>query len=195
MKHLSILVAAACFALWSCDQKPPKETLTQAQTDSIAALTATQSSVDTASKPAPMEKKIIPPNSKVVDSLLKKPVTTPANNPFGLKPGDNLLTSGALNKEPLKMRMQIILGDKFDEYKKFLTTAKALKKDSDGFLYAEGAAAKGSKNKAFFLYQHEQDVLFVGYQKGEERLMLNDMKSRMFAPESVDMWAERPIEY
>ncbi len=194
MKHLFIFIAA-CFVFWSCDQKPTEETLTQTTADSIAERNAMIGSADTALKPAPMEKKVIPPNSKVVDSLLKKPVTTPANNPFGLKPGDNLLASGALNKEPLKMRMEIILGDKFDEYKKFLTTAKVLKKDSDGFLYAEGAAAKGSKNKAFFLYQHEQDVLFIGYQKGEERLMLNDMKSRMYAPESVDMWAERPIEY
>lgn len=134
----------------------------------------------------------IPANSQTVDSLLKKPVTTPANNPFGLKAGDKL--AAALSKDPLKKRLQGILGDKFDEYVKFLTTAKALKKDSDGFLYTQGAAAKGSKNEAFFLYHHENDVLFLGYQKGEERMMLNDMKSRMFAPQSVDTWIERPIE-
>ena len=134
----------------------------------------------------------IPANSETVDSLLKKPVTTPANNPFGLNTGDKL--SAALSKDPLKKRLQAILGDKFDDYVKFLTTAKALKKDSDGFLYTQGAAAKGSKNEAFFLYHHENDVLFLGYQKGEERMMLNDMKSRMFAPQTVDNWVERPIE-
>ena len=192
MKHLFTSFIVAGFVFCSCDKKPAEGT-TEGTTDSLTALANTMAA-DTASKLAPTEKKVVPPNSKVVDSLLKKPVTTPANNPFGLKAGDNLLTAGALNKEPLKMRMQIILGDKFDEYKSFLKTAKPLKKDSDGFLYTQGAAAKGSKNQAFFLYQHEKDVLFIGFQKGPERLMLNDMKARMFAPESVDMWAERPIE-
>lgn len=134
---------------------------------------------------------VLKPDTKTIDSLLKKPVTTPANNPFGLKAGDKL--TPAFAKEPLKKRMQGILGDKYEAYIKFLTTAKTLKKDSDGFLYTQGASAIGSKNEAFFLYQHENDVLFVGYQKGAERLMLNDMKSRMFAPQKVDDWVERPI--
>ena len=90
--------------------------------------------------------------------------------------------------------MKTILGDKFEDYKKFLKTSKVLKKDTDGFLYTMGEESKGSKNKAFFLYQHEKDVLFLGFQKGDERMMLNDMKSRLFAPEQVDQWAESPLE-
>lgn len=194
MKNLFTPFIVACILFCSCDKKPAEGTTATLTDSSSAASVDTSSAADAAAVSDPTEKKVIPPNSKVVDSLLQKPVTTPANNPFGLKAGDDLLKTGALNKEPLKMRMQIILGDKYDAYKKFLATAKPLKKDSDGFLYTQGAASKGSKNQAFFLYQHEKDVLFIGFQKGEERLMLNDMKARMFAPESVDMWAERPIE-
>lgn len=191
MKKIFISTILLSLVLWSCD--PKKTDGVTEEGDSLATIGSTETTVDTSKIPAPAEKKIIPANSKEVDALLKKPVTTPANNPFDLRAGDNLITSGALTKEPLKSRLKSILGDKFDEYVKFLATAKALKKDSDGFLYTEGAAAKGSKNQAFFLYQHEADVLFIGYQKGEERMMLNDMKSRLFAPESVDMWVERSI--
>jgi len=185
MKQVFIPILAAMLLVCSCENKATEKT---DGSDSVNVIIEN----DTVDEVKKIDS--LPPNSKIVDSLLKKPVTTPANNPFGLKAGDNLLSLGALNKEPLKTRLMIILGDKFDDYKKYLTTAKPLKKDSDGFLYTQGAAAKGSKNQAFFLYQHEKDVLFVGFQKEEERIMLNDMKSRLFAPESVDMWAERPIE-
>lgn len=185
MKKIFFPLVAAVLLISACDSKKTD----QVTTDDSINVVIENDTVDEV-------KKIdsLPPNSKIVDSLLKRPVTTPANNPFGLKAGDNLVTSGALNKEPLKTRLQIILGDKFDAYKKFLATAKPLKKDSDGFLYTQGAASKGSKNQAFFLYQHEKDVLFIGFQKDAERMMLNDMKSRLFAPESVDQWAERPVE-
>jgi len=192
MKKIFISTLFASLLLWSCGNKK-SEGVTE-KTDSLDTPPTTETLVDTAKVAAPTEKKVIAPNSKEVEALLKKPVTTPANNPFDLRAGDNLLTSGALKKEPLKSRLKSILGDKFDEYIKFLATSKALKKDTDGFLYTDGASAKGSKDKAFFLYQHEADVLFIGYQKGPERMMLNDMKSRLFAPESVDMWAERAIE-
>lgn len=191
MKQLFISTLLLTAVLWSCKSKSTETT--NSDTLQTTASIDTSTTVDTSKIAAPAEKKVIPPNSKEVDALLKKPVTTPANNPFNLKAGDNLLTSGALTKEPLKSRLKTILGDKFDEYVKFLTTAKALKKDTDGFLYTDGAASKGSKNQAFFLYQHEADVLFIGYQKGQERMMLNDMKSRLFAPETVDIWAERAI--
>jgi len=191
MKKLFISTLLLSLVFWSCGTK--KSEATDSDTLQTTADLDTSTTVDTSKIAAPAEKKVIPPNSKEVDALLKKPVTTPANNPFNLKAGDNLITSGALLKEPLKSRLKTILGDKFEEYVKFLATSKGLKKDTDGFLYTEGAAAKGSKNQAFFMYQHEADVLFIGYQKGEERMMLNDMKSRLFAPETVDMWAERPI--
>lgn len=184
MKKILYPIALSALITVSCDKKT--EVVTD-MTDSVA----------TAAEDTTIADKVkhidsIPPNSKVVDSLLSKPVTTPANNPFGLKAGDKL--SAALSKDPLKKRLQGILGDKYAEYVKFLTTAKALKKDSDGFLYTQGAESKGSKNEAFFLYHHENDVLFLGFQKGAERMMFNDMKSRMFAPQSVDSWVERPIE-
>ncbi len=191
MKKTLVSALLLTIALASCEHKNTEKTDKDSlQTNASA---DTSLSVDTSKVAAPTEKKVIPPNSKEVEALLNKPVTTPANNPFNLRAGDNLLKSGALTKEPLKSRMKTILGDKFDEYVAFLATAKPLKKDSDGFLCTDGAASKGSKNQAFFLYQHEADVLFIGYQKGEERMMLNDMKSRLFAPESVDMWAERAI--
>ncbi|WP_018342697.1 hypothetical protein [Cytophaga aurantiaca] len=184
MKKILYPIALSAFILVSCDKKP------DVVTDGIDSSAVVVE--DTAIPDKVKHIDSIPPNSEVVDSLLKKPVTTPANNPFGLKAGDKL--SSALSKDPLKKRLQTILGDKYEEYVKFLATAKPLKKDSDGFLYTQGASAKGSKNEAFFLYHHENDVLFLGYQKGEERIMLNDMKSRMFAPQSVDTWVERPIE-
>ncbi|MGN6646820.1 MAG: hypothetical protein ACTHJT_09865 [Cytophaga sp.] len=191
MKKILVSALLLTIGFASCEHKNTEKT----DKDSLQANASadTSLSVDTSKVAAPTEKKVIPPNSKEVEALLNKPVTTPANNPFNLRAGDNLLKSGAFTKEPLKSRMKTILGDKFDEYVTFLATAKPLKKDSDGFLYTDGAASKGSKNQAFFLYQHEADVLFIGYQKGEERMMLNDMKSRLFAPESVDMWAERAI--
>ena len=185
MKKVAYPIALSALIILACETKPE---VTTNKIDST--VTAVVEDTTIADKVVHIDS--IPANSETVDSLLKKPVTTPANNPFGLKAGDKLST--ALSKDPLKKRLQGILGDKFEEYVKFLTTAKALKKDSDGFLYTEGAAAKGSKNQAFFLYHHENDVLFLGYQKGEERMMLNDMKSRMFAPQSVDTWVERPIE-
>jgi hypothetical protein len=185
MKKIAYPIALSALIIFACDNKPE-----------VAA-----DAIDTASVVAVEDTTIadkvkhidsIPANTQTVDSLLKKPVTTPANNPFGLKAGDKL--SGALSKDPLKKRLQGILGDKYDEYVKFLTTAKPLKKDSDGFLYTQGASAKGSKNEAFFLYHHENDVLFIGFQKGSDRAMFNDMKSRMFAPQTADTWVERPIE-
>ncbi len=187
---LSVIVFCACQ-----DKKTDAVLYSDSTSRAVSDSNTTAAVLDTTPVADPFEKKVvIPANTKTVDSLLKKPVTTPANNPFGLRAGDNLLTSGALNKDPLNIRMKIILGDKFDDYKKFLATAKALKKDSDGFLYTQGAAAKGSKDQAFFLYHHENNVLFIGYQKDGERMMLNDMKSRMFAPQTVDTWIERPIE-
>lgn len=184
MKKIAYPIALSALIFLACDKK------TEVASEDIDSATVVVEDTSIHDKVKHIDS--IPPNSQVVDSLLKKPVTTPANNPFGLKSGDKL--QGALSKEPLKKRLQTILGDKFEEYVKFLTTAKALKKDSDGFLYTQGASAKGSKNEAFFLYHHENDVLFVGFQKGAERMMLNDMKSRMFAPQSVDNWVERPIE-
>lgn len=191
MKQLFISTLLLSLVFWSCDHKNTEGVIDER--DSLHTIDSAESHVDTSKIAAPTEKKIIPANSKEVEALLKKPVTTPANNPFNLKAGDNLIASGALMKEPLKSRLKTILGDKFEEYVTFLSTSKGLKKDTDGFLYTEGSAAKGSKNQAFFMYQHEADVLFIGYQKGPERMMLNDMKSRLFAPETVDMWAERPI--
>lgn len=131
-------------------------------------------------------------NSKAVDSLLKKPVTTPSNNPFGLKAGDNLYKSGALDKEPLKSRLAAKLGDDFNLYKKLLASAKPLKKDSDGFLFTSAKDSKSS-DEVFFLYQHEKDVLFIGIQKNDERTMYNDMKSRMLSPVSVETWMDRTL--
>jgi hypothetical protein len=185
MKKLLYPIALSALIIVSCDKKP------EVATDAIdtAAVVAAE---DTTIIDKVKHIDSIPANTQTVDSLLKKPVTTPANNSFGLQAGDKLQT--ALAKDPLKKRLQGILGDKFEEYVKFLATAKPLKKDSDGFLYTQGASAKGSKNESFFLYHHENDVLFVGFQKGAERVMLNDMKSRMFAPQSVDNWVERPIE-
>lgn len=131
-------------------------------------------------------------NSKAVDSLLKKPVTTPSNNPFGLKAGDNLYKSGALDNEPLKSRMAAKLGDDFELYKKLLANAKPLKKDSDGFLFTSAKDSKSS-DEVFFLYQHEKDVLYIGIQKNDERTMYNDMKSRMLSPVSVETWMDRTL--
>lgn len=187
MKKSVYLIALITLVILSCDNKK-SETNSEGGIDSTAAAATIDTGIH-----VDIVKHIetLPPNTQTVDSLLKKPVTTPANNPFGLRAGDNIVTG--LSKEPLKKRLQGILGDKFDEYVKFLATAKPLKKDSDGFLYTKGASAKGSKNEAFFLYHHENDVLFLGYQKGAERMMLNDMKSRMFAPQSVDEWVERPV--
>jgi hypothetical protein len=184
MKKIVIPFISLAFLAWSCNSSTENSSGKDSVTVNIANDTA-ESTVTVDSVPA---------NSQTVDSLLQKPITTPANNPFGLKVGDNLLKSGALEKEPLMARMKTILGDKFDDYKKFLKTAKVLKKDTDGFLYTMGEESKGSKNKAFFLYQHEKDVLFLGFQKGDERMMMNDMKSRLFAPEEVDQWAERPLD-
>lgn len=184
MKKLLISIISLTLLIWSCGKASDGDK----SSDSVTVVISNDTTEDIHSRDS------VAPNSKVVDSLLKKPVTTPSNNPFGLKAGDNLLTSGALNKNPLNLRMMVILGDKFDDYKKFLSTAKVLKKDTDGFLYTMGAESKGSKNQAFFLYQHEKDVLFLGFQKGDERMMLNDVKSRLFAPEVVDQWAERPLE-
>ena len=185
MKKLAYPIALSALILLSCDKKP--DVVSDAPIDS-AAVTFEDTTI--ADKVKHIDS--IPANTQTVDSLLKKPVTTPANNPFGLKAGDKL--QNGLTKDPLKKRLQGILGDKFNEYVNFLVTAKPLKKDSDGFLCTQGASAKGSKNEAFFLYHHENDVLFVGFQKGEERAMFNDMKSRMFSPQTVDNWVERPIE-
>lgn len=186
MKHTAYPILLSALIILSCDNKP--EIVSDTIIDSTAAVTVEDTTI--ADKVKHIDS--IPANTQTVDSLLKKPVTTPANNPFGLKAGDKL--QAGLAKDPLKKRLQGILGDKFTEYVTFLATAKPLKKDSDGFLYTQGAAAKGSKNEAFFLYHHENDVLFVGFQKGQERAMFNDMKSRMFAPQTVDSWVERPIE-
>jgi hypothetical protein len=195
MKKVLLPIILSGIVLCACQDKKTDLALYSDSTSTSDTATAATAIVDTTPVADPFEKKVvIPANSKTVDSLLKKPVTTPANNPFGLRAGDDLLTSSAIKKDPLNMRMKIILGDKFDDYKTFLSTAKVLKKDSDGFLYTQGAAAKGSKDQAFFLYHHENDVLFLGYQKDGERMMLNDMKSRMFAPQTVDTWVERPIE-
>jgi hypothetical protein len=184
MKKIYISFLSLSILVWSCNSASENNSGKDSVTVNI--------SNDTTEASAKVDSAV--ENSKTVDSLLKKPVTTPANNPFGLKAGDNILKSGAFDKEPLKSRMQTILGDKFEDYKKFLKTSKVLKKDTDGFLYTMGEESKGSKNKAFFLYQHEKDVLFLGFQKGDERMMLNDMKSRLFAPEQVDQWAESPLE-
>ena len=185
MKKLLYSIALSAFILASCENKKP-----EVVTDGIDSVAVEIE--DTTIKDKVKHIDSIPPNTQTVDSLLKKPVTTPANNPFGLKAGDKVQSD--ITKEPLRKRLQGILGDKFDEYVKFLATAKPLKKDSDGFLYTQGASAKGSKDEAFFLYHHENDVLFVGFQKDEERAMFNDMKSRMFAPQTVDNWVERQIE-
>lgn len=188
MRKPSVLYAAIALLslfIWSCGESTEN---VQKPEDSVIVMIENDTTEDRPKADS------VAPNSKVVDSLLKKPVTTPSNNPFGLKAGDHLLKSGVFDKEPLNTRMQIVLGDKFEDYKKFLATAKVLKKDTDGFLYTMGAESKGSPNQAFFLYQHEKDVLFLGFQKGKERMMLNDVKSRLFAPEVVDQWAERPLE-
>jgi hypothetical protein len=188
MKHLSYSLLFTAGILFACENKKPEVATESNMETTISAHKTLDSTI--ADEVTHIE--VLKPNTKTIDSLLKQPVTTPANNPFGLRAGDKLIP--VLAKEPLKKRMQTILGDKYAEYVAFLATAKPLKKDSDGFLYTIGAAKSGSKNEAFFLYHHENDVLFLGYQKGEERLMLNDMKSRMFAPQKVDDWVERPVE-
>lgn len=185
MKSLFTLsVLTSLFYLTSCSSTPEQETVTTDTTTTVMEEPVVINAADT----------IKVEHTKSVDSLLSKPVTTPANNPFDLRAGDNLTTLKAFDKEPLKSRAKAILGDKFEDYKKFLATAKGLKKDSDGFLYTFGKASKTSGNEAFFLYQHEKDVLFLGFKKDSERLMLNDMKSRMFFPTSVEEWADRPVE-
>jgi hypothetical protein len=186
MKYLSYSLLFTACILFACENKKPEVAST------IDTTLSEHETIDSTIADEVTYNEVLKPNTKTIDSLLKQPITTPANNPFGLRAGDKLVP--ALAKEPLKKRMQGILGDKYAEYVKFLATAKPLKKDSDGFLYTQGAASIGSKNEAFFLYHHENDVLFLGYQKGDERVMLNDMKSRMFAPQKVDDWVERPVE-
>lgn len=189
MKSLFTLgVFASLFYLTSCSSTPQEDTNTTSEDSTVTVTPLDEPTVVNAADTI----KVV--NTKSVDSLLKKPVTTPANNPFDLRAGDNLATVKAFDKEPLKSRVKTILGDKFDDYVKFLTTAKGLKKDSDGFLYTFGKESKTSGNEAFFLYQHEKDVLFLGFKKDSERLMLNDMKSRMFFPTTVEEWADRPVE-
>ncbi|WP_299253007.1 hypothetical protein [uncultured Cytophaga sp.] len=188
MKHLIYSLLFSACILFACENKK-SELVTELTIDTLAS--GTTKGLDSTIADEVTHIEVLKPDTKTIDSLLKKPVTTPANNPFGLKSGDKLIP--ALAKDPLKERMKTILGDKYAEYVKFLATAKPLKKDSDGFLYTQGAASAGSKNEAFFLYHHENDVLFLGFQKGTERVMLNDMKSRMFAPQKVDDWVERPV--
>lgn len=184
MKHLNVIIGVALMiGLHACSGTSQNEGLIE-DTLSTSADVPTVNPSDT----------ITVANTKAVDSLLNKPVTTPANNPFDLREKDQLLTVKAFEKEPLKSRAKAILGDKFDAYVKYLTTSKGLKKDSDGFLYTSGKEAKGSTNEAFFLYQHEKDVLFLGFRQGSERLMLQDMKSRMFFPTSVEEWSAQPVE-
>jgi hypothetical protein len=185
MKNLSkiSIIALLYSALYSCTSSHDSELTTD--TLSVKVDTAAPVSVvpDSAIKVE---------NSKAVDSLLKKPVTTPSNNPFGLKAGDQLIKVGALDKDPLKSRLAAKLGADFDLYKKLLANSKSLKKDSDGFLYTSAKDPKSS-NEAFFLYQHEKDVLFIGIQKDDERTMYNDMKSRMLSPVSVETWMDRTL--
>jgi hypothetical protein len=184
MKSIFTLgVVTTLFYLTSCSSTPEQQEITtkDSVTTTVEEPPVVVNAADTI--------KVV--NTKLVDSLLKKPVTTPANNPFNLREKDNLILVKAFDKEPLKSRAKGILGDKFDDYVKFLAKAKGLKKDSDGFLYT---SAKVGSSEAFFLYQHEKDVLFLGFKKDSERLMFNDMKSRMFFPTTVEEWADRPLE-